>query len=461
MDIFLFIFIFTATQAELIDYTRENYILIEVDDVLLYENTSTIYHITNLTFIQNFVDTTWKELELEHDKTNYPGTPRHKKFDSHLNIIQTFLDQLAVSRPKRAIETIGKIWKWIAGSPDHDDKITIENKLNDLILNNNKQFVTNSKIFDAIKNVKRDIKDDLIAEKCNLIILELQNIITTLTLAKLGILNPAILNHNEINKIIKKEKTELTITELIDISKFKIVQNNNVIAIMIEYPILFNRCKLYETRALSQPDGKLIINKEIAKCGNVYQNVQNCKFELRFNYCKTQKDNNTCLIDLLHNERALCNKTKEKDLHLEVIRDGSILLTGNHQVENLTITGTYLLTFENTTTIDGKTYNNPTGQINTFLKTYTVNEYDIGTYFEALDDNLKMENINLLTTIREEITNSPIVSTFGLIILTILIIMTAIIIVYLRRPRHPALTRDEYMSLQVRDIMNRVHAQSP
>lgn len=167
------------------------------------------------------------------------------------------------------------------------------------------------------------------------------------------------------------------------------------------------------------------------------------------------------MIDLLHNERALCNKTKEKDLYLEVIRDGSILLTGNHQVENLTITGTYLLTFENTTTIDGKIYNNPTGQINTFLKTYTVNEYDIGTYFEALDDNLKMENINLLTTIQEEITNSPIVSTFGLIILTILIIMIIIIIVYLRRPRHPILTRDEYMSLQVRDIMNRVHAQSP
>lgn len=459
MDILSLIFIFAATQAELIDYTRENYILIEVDDVLLYENTSTIFHVTNLTYIQNFVDTTWKELEKEHEATSYV-TPRHTKHDSNLNIIQTFLDQLTISRPKRSIETIGKIWKWIAGSPDHDDKIIIENKINDLILNNNKQYITNSKIFDAIKSVKRDIKDDLISEKCKLIILELQNIVTTLTLAKLGILNPTILNHKEMNKIIEKEQTELTINELIDISKFKIVQNYNIIAIMIEYPILYKKCKFYETRALSRADGKLIINKEIAKCGNSYQNIKNCKFELRFNYCKTQKENNTCLVDLLHNKRALCNKTKEKDLELEVIKDGSILLTGNHQVGNLTIMGTYLLTFENTTSIDGITYENPTGQINTFLKTYTVNEYDIGTYFEALDETLKMENINLLQTIQQEIASSPFVSTFGLTILIILII-TTILVIYFRRPRHPAFTRDEYMSLQVRDIMNKVHAQSP
>jgi len=41
---------------------------------------------------------------------------------------------------------IGTLWKWIAGTPNHDDSIKVQNKIDGLIQNNNNQFVINSKL---------------------------------------------------------------------------------------------------------------------------------------------------------------------------------------------------------------------------------------------------------------------------------------------------------------------------
>lgn len=459
MNIVFMLLCFAATKAELIDYTRDNYVLIEVGDAFLYENTSIVLHITNLSYIQHFVYSTRKQLDRSHkDTTNWFSTKdRNTKHDNDLDIIQTLLDQLSPTRSKRAIETIGTIWKWIAGSPDHDDKVIIENKINDLIMNNNKQFITNSKIIKALNSLKYNVFDEFISEKSKLLIIELQNIITTLTLSKLGILNPAILNHKEINDIIKKEKTQLVITELIDISNFTIVQNNDIIAIMIKYPLLFTKCKLYETRAISQTDGKLIIDKEIAKCQSSYTNVEKCKFETTFNYCKL-KPTNTCLSNLLNDKKTNCTKLREKNVKLEVIKDGIILLSGKHTVDNQTINGTYLATFENTTTIDGIIYENQSKKLLNFLKKFNIDDYDIDEYLETINKELQMDNINLMDQIQTEITNSPTISIIGVLLLITIIIMISVHCYRKRIPRIPPLSREETIELQVTEIMTRIHS---
>jgi len=51
---------------------------------------------------------------------------------------------------KRGVNEIGTVWKWLAGTPDHDDFIKIQNKIDELIKNNNKQFIINSKLFKEI-----------------------------------------------------------------------------------------------------------------------------------------------------------------------------------------------------------------------------------------------------------------------------------------------------------------------
>jgi len=45
------------------------------------------------------------------------------------------------------------VWKWLAGTPDHDDFIKIRNKIDELIENNNKQFIINSKLLKEIESL--------------------------------------------------------------------------------------------------------------------------------------------------------------------------------------------------------------------------------------------------------------------------------------------------------------------
>jgi len=43
------------------------------------------------------------------------------------------LSQLISTRAKRGIHELGTVWKCLDGTPDHDDFIKIQNKINDLI----------------------------------------------------------------------------------------------------------------------------------------------------------------------------------------------------------------------------------------------------------------------------------------------------------------------------------------
>jgi len=61
-------------------------------------------------------------------------------------VIELILSQLISTRSKRGIHEIGTVWKWLAGTSDHDDFIKIHIKNNELIENNNRQFIINSKL---------------------------------------------------------------------------------------------------------------------------------------------------------------------------------------------------------------------------------------------------------------------------------------------------------------------------
>jgi len=122
-----------------------------------------------------------------------------------LKIIQILISQIIPSRSKRGINEIGTIWKWIAGTPDHDDFITVQNKIDDLIQNNNDQFVINSKIFKEIKSLSEEFKTafkdqeiPLRKYRLRLLTYDLMNLMDTITLAKIDVFNTKILNNDDI-----------------------------------------------------------------------------------------------------------------------------------------------------------------------------------------------------------------------------------------------------------------------
>jgi len=96
------------------------------------------------------------------------------------------------SRTELFFGTASQLNKWLAGTPDHNDFITIQNKIDEFIENNNKPFIINSKLFKEIESLSDDFKTVLIDQDLPLrkhplrfFTFDLQNLIDAITLAKL------------------------------------------------------------------------------------------------------------------------------------------------------------------------------------------------------------------------------------------------------------------------------------
>jgi len=123
------------------------------------------------------------------------------------------LSQILPSRAKRGINELGTLWKWIAGTPDHDDLITVQNKFDDLIQNNNNQFVINSKLFKEIKTLSENLQTVISNQEFpfrkhrpRLLTYDLMNLMDTITLAKIDVFNTKILNAEENQEIYKHDQ---------------------------------------------------------------------------------------------------------------------------------------------------------------------------------------------------------------------------------------------------------------
>jgi len=106
------------------------------------------------------------------------------------------LSQLISTRAKRGIHELGTVWKCLDGTTDHDDFITIQNKINDLIESNNQQFIINSKLFNEVKSLSNHLKNISIDQeiplrkhRLRLLKFDLLKIIDTITPAKIDVFN--------------------------------------------------------------------------------------------------------------------------------------------------------------------------------------------------------------------------------------------------------------------------------
>jgi len=157
------------------------------------------------------------------------------------------------------------VWKWLAGTPDQIDFIKILNKIDELIENNNKQFIINYKLFKEIESLSDDFKNVFINQdlplrkhRLRLLTLDLQNLIDAITLTKIDVYYTKILNNDDIMEILKHEQKPVNIADLMDTSVFKTALHKELLIIYIKYPIIKNRCEIYHARAISQIDGKLL-----------------------------------------------------------------------------------------------------------------------------------------------------------------------------------------------------------
>jgi len=223
--------------------------------------------------------------------------------------------------------------------------ITVQNKIDDLIQNNNNQFVIYSKLFKEIKTLSDNLQTVLSNQefpfrkhRLRLLTYDLMNLMDTITLAKIDVFNTKILNAEEIQEIYKHEQKPVVITDILDISKFKIAIHQELIVIYTKYPIITNRCVVYNARSISHNDGKLLIDNHVAKCNNRYYVIFNFKTEI-FNNDGTLSPENTCFTKLLNGEKSPCNKIRECNKKIYVIREGTIFINGYNTVNDTHLNG--------------------------------------------------------------------------------------------------------------------------
>lgn len=159
-------------------------------------------------------------------------------------------------RNKRSFNIIGTAWKYIAGTPDHDDFEMLEFDINELNQNNNKQVVINQMLSDRMNNVTKIVNEisNAIVKNSHLnneIALTLQNRIRlikeqlinihyAIQWAKSGVINSIILDKLEIKlaleKLSKEKMPFASNEEAMEYATVNVLHKNSIILYVIKIP---------------------------------------------------------------------------------------------------------------------------------------------------------------------------------------------------------------------------------
>lgn len=132
------------------------FLLTKTDDVLLFDEYSYLFHVTNLTKVL----TPYRKIVTGE----YKPTTQELVWIKKIELLASQLNEH--KRHKRSLNFLGSALKFITGNPDHDDFIKMETAINVLIRNNEKQRIVNSrfeKLIDSLQGY--NLENHLIIEE--------------------------------------------------------------------------------------------------------------------------------------------------------------------------------------------------------------------------------------------------------------------------------------------------------
>lgn len=365
----------SATNGRLIDYTNAKYIPVAGGDLVIWEGFGHIKHVTNLTFYELIRD------ETANATNHFPLTHMKKLLDADINQISRLLQTINTHhRQARSLNALGTVLKYIAGTPDHDDFDKITNTVEQLIDSQDRQFTINTEVQKEINSLtttvnkilkvekQREIDTgnlyDILLARNRAIITELDNLITSITFAKIGVLNPILLDSNEVNFIIKNEHfTNLSVADVMAVAKIKILQYNNIIYFLIRYPIPKFRCK--KITILPVAHGHQILHLQestLAVCQNHTVAVRNCSDTTPM-FCLPSSAT-SCALQLMTRNTANCSTTFNNLTPITSIADGLVVINDQVAIVEekneapVTVNGTYLVIFKDRVQINDTIYYN-------------------------------------------------------------------------------------------------------
>lgn len=356
----------------MLNYSDADYIPVYDGNLINWENYGYLKHVTNLTLYSVLRD------EAANASYLLPETHMRKILIADLDQIDRLLELVNVHhRQKRGFDALGTVLKYITGTPDHDDFQRLENTEELLINEQDRQININTAVQLQIRNLtqtvnkilaigKKDKIDtgnlfDLLLARNRAIIADLDNIILSITLAKIGLLNPVILDGKEIDLLPTNE--HFTISDIVRIANTKIIQVDKVVYFLIKYPIPKSVCKKLIILPVAH-NGKILHLQEsiIAECRNHTLAVRNCS-ETVPSFCKASFST-SCALQLISGNNASCSTTfnnlspvTEIDDGFIVINDQTVVIEEKYEPP-LTVSGTYLVLFDDQVKINDTIFHN-------------------------------------------------------------------------------------------------------
>lgn len=394
---------------ELKNLQNQKYVLTRTDDVLLYDDQSYLFHVTNLTKIL----TPYRKIVTKEYKPTAQETIWIKK-------IEALADQLNEhKRYSRSLNFLGSALKFITGNPDHDDFIEMETAINKLINNNQKQRLVNSrfeKLIDELHN--HTLTNNLIIEQ---VYDQLILLVRTINAAKNNEYLTESLNIVDIKEVIQHELITVPIINILEYADVHIAGTGDLFIAIYKYPILNNHCKLFKITPISFRHGKIKTDEQIAYCNKEYIRVTHCENYLGRYICQRNNETDTCIIPLLEDKNSKCTVIQEYNSALLEIDEGLILLDGDHTVENKSITGTHLVTYTDKVNIDGILYRNLHDRLVEAIHNKHHEDFEIEKIIESDKENA-FNNIDSIRKFIIPYEEHPFRSTFY----SLLIIVTVI-----------------------------------
>jgi len=371
-------------------------------------------------------------------------------------------------RVKRSINALGKAWKWIAGSPDHDDHQIVVDKINGLLANNDRQRIINkdainrinlltnttNQILKTIRSLEKveSIFEETISNKLKILKEEITNVEYAIQWAKVGVINSFILSEREISeakKFLDEEKFPYdNLEEALGFATVRIATNESTILYIVNLPAIDKKiCERLLLKPVKRNQTIIKINSEnIIKCKNeIYQIETNCNVFNQLCICNNENlkniSNSNCISALLNSEKHNCPVINNQHVpSVQEISEGLLLINqfnGPLRIfANTTyqLTGTFLIQFHNDTiTVGNRTFISK--EISTFHPLPAV--LQLADNKSQLEEVLSLEmmkelQINNVEELSSISTTGKIVFSLNLLFLTLLILCVILTLLKLK-----------------------------
>ncbi|XP_041781111.1 uncharacterized protein LOC121598393 [Anopheles merus] len=283
---------------------------------------------------------------------------------------------------ERRWDTIGTIWKWIAGTPDAEDLRVINSTINSLIEQNNQQVLINDEIDKRLYDITRiansvlQLEEERFHQRSNeiiqLIIISnldtLQNYLETLEdailLAKHGIPSSKLLSLDDLNQMVKflaEHNIHVSSTEEMLIrSTAQVTMNKTHIIYMLKYPFESKHTFEYNyIDSIIKTDKRILLHHNYILKNNthVFESSQPCEQIDNGNYlCDSihLEPSSKCIQKLVHGHHSDCTYEKVysdgiiKRIHDAVIliNNATVRISSSCNNDTQFLTGSYIIHFE-------------------------------------------------------------------------------------------------------------------